>query len=362
MNSRDLKRALKSGRRNFRFERFENVRLKDLELVNCDFSETTFRRATLDHLTLTNCSFHSAQFHHGSLQWSSASRTTFDSAYFVDSELTDLQFRNCSMEGTTLDSCRLRYSRLWNTNLEYLMAHATEIRSTEFWKCNVAHARLRNLAFIDSAIEDFCDAADLEVEDSSTIDWASVCHSIRSPALLSFLIATGMPEIFATYTVDCAKALDPGILMKLMRSTFISYGGPDAGVARRLQSALQRNGVRTFFFEKDAIPGMKLHEVMREGVNSHDRVVLICSHASLDRPGVLKEIEQTLAREARDGGASYLIPITIDDYIFRWAPERASLAQEIRDRVVADFRGSEDDDRVFADALSRLLVALRTDS
>lgn len=56
---------------------------------------------------------------------------------------------------------------------------------------------------------------------------------------------------------------------------------------------------------------------MREGINKHDRMILICSKHSLDRPGVLNEIEEVLAREAREGGTAYLIRIRLDDYLFR---------------------------------------------
>ena len=62
-----------------------------------------------------------------------------------------------------------------------------------------------------------------------------------------------------------------------------------------------------FFFAEHAEPGEKLHRTMRKGVNEHDRLILICSMASLDRKGVLNELEEILTREARDGGASYLI-------------------------------------------------------
>jgi hypothetical protein len=50
---------------------------------------------------------------------------------------------------------------------------------------------------------------------------------------------------------------------------------------------------------------------------------------------VRNEIQEALAREARDGGASYLIPVAIDSFIFSWDDP---LAVPIRDRVVADFR------------------------
>lgn len=101
---------------------------------------------------------------------------------------------------------------------------------------------------------------------------------------------------------------------------------------------------------------------MREGVNKFDRVIVICSANSLSRRGVLNEIEETLQREARDGGASYLIPIRLDDYIFQ--PECAvdpGIAQAIRDRVVADFTKLDADPDKFDRSLQRLIAALRKD-
>lgn len=142
------------------------------------------------------------------------------------------------------------------------------------------------------------------------------------------------------------------------KSVFISFGEPDEGFAQKLQRSLEAEGVDTYFFPLDATPGDKLHRVIRSGVNDYDRVVLICSRASLDRPGVLNEIEEALAREAREGGSTVLIPIRLDDYVLgEWAPENPDIAQAIRDRVVADFRDTEDD-QAFALALGRLLGSL----
>jgi hypothetical protein len=164
------------------------------------------------------------------------------------------------------------------------------------------------------------------------------------------------------YSIECARAADDSVLSRIMRSTFLSYGTPDAGFARKLYEALHENRVKVFFFPEHATPGRRLHRVMREGVNQHDRVVLVCSEASLTRPGVLNEIEETLAREAREGGESYLIPIRLDDYVFSgWAPTRPDLAEAIRDRVVADFTGADTDESKFNSALLRLLSALKRD-
>jgi hypothetical protein len=143
-----------------------------------------------------------------------------------------------------------------------------------------------------------------------------------------------------------------------LQSTFISYGGPDHAFAKRLNEVLRLRGVQTFFFQDDAPPGDKLHDVMREGVNAHDRVILVCSKASLERRGLLNELEETLAREARDGGATYLLPIRLDDYVINeWKPSKAGLAQTIRDRVIADFRDHESP-AAFASAVARVMAAL----
>jgi DNA-binding NarL/FixJ family response regulator len=142
-------------------------------------------------------------------------------------------------------------------------------------------------------------------------------------------------------------------------SVFISYGGPDEDFAASLYYELNKRGVNVSFFKEHATGGQKLHRLMRENININDRVVLICSKSSLNRPGVLNELEEALAREAREGGASILIPISIDNYLFRgWLPKPPELAKAIRDRVVVDFKGAMNDRRIFKKATSRLLKAL----
>jgi hypothetical protein len=89
-------------------------------------------------------------------------------------------------------------------------------------------------------------------------------------------------------------------------------------------------------------------------------VLLICSRKSLDRVGVVNEIQETLDREARDGAATYLLPITLDDYVFKgWKTKHPSLSQRVRSRVVGDFRGTLRSKARFDTALNRLVDALK---
>lgn len=169
---------------------------------------------------------------------------------------------------------------------------------------------------------------------------------------------------FDAFMMDMCEACDcsgsgPTPRPDLYRSAFISYGGPDELFARRLCETLQQKRVRCFLFTEHAIPGAKLHRTVRKGIAEYDRVILICSRASLNRKGVLTELEETLDREHRDG-EHYLIPIRLDDYVFNgWKPKNPDVAQAVRDRVVADFTGADQDEAKLQAGLLKLISALR---
>jgi len=180
---------------------------------------------------------------------------------------------------------------------------------------------------------------------------------------LPFLVATGIHHIVATYTIESLKALDPDGMFNLMHSTFISYGGPDEPFAVKLQKTLQSNGVTTFLFKTHAVPGQAISDVMRDQVRGNDRIVLICSKASLNQPGVLNKINLALQREAREGGHTLLIPIALDRYVYdEWEPDEENLKEAILERVIADFVGTKSNQTKFDAGVARLLEALRVSS
>jgi len=144
------------------------------------------------------------------------------------------------------------------------------------------------------------------------------------------------------------------------QSAFISYGAPDQAFAMRLNKALNDRGVRTFFFLIDSVPGEKAHNIMRKGVNAFDRTILVCSQQSLERMGVLNELDLVLSRESREGGSNRLLPITLDRYVFEgWRPVDGYLKTAILDRSVCDFISVDNDDSKFEAALETVLSALK---
>jgi hypothetical protein len=122
------------------------------------------------------------------------------------------------------------------------------------------------------------------------------------------------------------------------QSVFISYGAPDLPFAERLRDFLERKGVTTWWFPRSAVWGERIHRAVHEGIQSFDRVLLICSERSLPRAGVLHEIELTLAREAAKGGGEVLLPISLDRYVYdSWKPAQSATLEQVKNRVIGDF-------------------------
>lgn len=139
-------------------------------------------------------------------------------------------------------------------------------------------------------------------------------------------------DIFKKFTNDYIEIIEE---KKLHKTLFISYGGPDEEMVKIINDKLKQRGVTTWFFPEDSIPGDKLHRIMSDGVNNYDRVLLVCSENSLVRNGVLNEIERLLERESSEAGSDIMIPITLDDYVFKsWQPQRDDIKRQVLSRNI----------------------------
>jgi uncharacterized protein YjbI with pentapeptide repeats len=319
------------------------------------FMGALLRAAMLARAHLTGAILIEAHLIEANLSGANLSGANLTMAHLMGANLD-----GANLSGANLASANLDHANLSSANLEGAILNGAILNGAILNNTTFNHAKLENSKLGGISLKALCQATPPVVHyRPSSIDFESITLSLLAPNLEDFLIRAGLPPIAAQAMIDAAQAVK-GSVWDMMQSTFISFGGPDELFARKLYEALHSNGVRTFFFPEHAEPGEKLHRMMRDGVNKHDRVILICSKSSLDRKGVLNEIEETLAREARDGGEAYLIPIRLDDYVFSgWKPSRLDVAQAIRDRVVADFTEAMTDQAKFDAALSKLLRALR---
>jgi uncharacterized protein YjbI with pentapeptide repeats len=352
---------------------FGSVDLTGANLRGSRLSRARFFYSSLKRADLSNCHMHHATFNHVDFSGAVMAHARMNDARFYDTSLCETSLRaadlsasnhymsnfgSADLRGAALVGASFHSTTFSKANLDHAYLKQTSFHDSNFTGAQLEGVCLRAVKFQDTDVSPFC-SIDLEIIDPCDIDWASVVRSQRAPTLRAFLVEVGFPVLYANYLVDCARSLDPQGLWSIMKSAFISHGAADEPFAKKLRDALHRNGVRTWLFSEDAIPGEKLHRSMSVGVNSYDRIILVCSKDSLMRTGVLNEIEQALAREAREGGVSVLIPIRLDDYIFdAWTLDRSDIVTAVRDRVVADFRGTITDDARFQEAFARLLGSL----
>ena len=143
-------------------------------------------------------------------------------------------------------------------------------------------------------------------------------------------------------------------------TVFISYGGPDEPVARRFYDALLHAGVSAYFYKENALPGRLIEDEMQIRVRSCDRVLLICSRSSAERPGWRYELNCALKREEEQGAGGVLVPVAIDDGLWtEWSGEVEPLRPRITLRNVSDFIGALDNADLFNQRLRLLLESLR---
>jgi uncharacterized protein YjbI with pentapeptide repeats len=323
-----------------RFASFVGTKVDRTKFASCSFSDAHVRAAYVRHSEFVSCNFSRAHLTQANFENCDLVDVRFSSAHLVS-----CRFAKSLIRSPRLDGALVRDLRLETSSIEDVTISATSFSGTDLTP--LLNTRIAHQGF-------------------SSVDYQSVamtllsnpCHPLKidpHPALRRFLENCGMSKVAVMYLIDSIRSLDPTQLRSLMQSTFISYGAPDEEFATKLNADLEKNGVTTFFFPFDAEFGKKLHTTMRQ-VDDYDRIILICSAQSLQRRGVQYEIEKVLEREAREGGQSLLIPISIDAFVFgEWAPDRKELKQEILNRVVADFSVPEKYD----DQMHRLLQALR---
>ncbi len=370
-NAEELLERYAAGERDFRGAKLNRANLYDAVLAKSQLNAADLTAADLRGANLAEAGLYGAD-----LRGARLSSANISNAGLIDANLCDARLDDTRAHTTDFRRARLRRANLCRADLvEASFGEAdlygadfggaylgfVNMVDTEIGDANFGGVQLAGTFLHGVDLTSLCDADPPVVHSGpSYIDHRSVVLSLRSRKLKEFLQRTGMPEVFVEYMVECAKAMDGSLIKKLLQSTFISYGGPDEPLARRLYEALHRNGVTTFFFPEHAKPGQRIGRVVRENVESYDRILLLCSRASLGRPGVLYEIEETFERERRGGAAEYLIPIELDDCLREnGAVLRKDLVRVLRDRVCADFRGAQEDEEVFQAGLRKLIAALR---
>jgi hypothetical protein len=324
-----------------------------------DLSGATLRAASFYGASLQGVDLSGADLVYIQLKAADVTGSSFEKARVGASDLIATNFTRANLRRADFTGASLSGANCVEADLTEAYLGDAKLCRLRLVGANLTGVTLARTNLADMDVRPLCDVSVLKHSAPSYVDARTVMWSYTHPNLKRFLIDCGVPEIFAEYMIDCARALGEPMLRRLMQTTFISYGGPDEAFARRLYSALRDHGVVVFFFPETARVGERIDNEVFQQIQAHDRVLLVCSRDSLDRPGVLNEIQETLDREARDGGATYLLPIMLDDYVLTgWRATEPVLAERLGRRIIADFRKTRGKS-AFAKAVDRVVDALK---
>jgi hypothetical protein len=347
---RELLAAYRKGKRSFHEVCLDGANLAGVNLTGASFFGASLREVDLTAAILTNVQFKGADLTGACLSKAWLNATDLIGATFARANLAKTDFTGASLNEADCTFANLRGASFGNASLA----------GTNFFGAKLNGVRLGSTYFYDVDLGVFCDAKNVKHFSPSSVDSRAVMKSYPHPGLKRFLIDCGVPEIFAEYMIDCARALGEPLMKSLMQSTFISYGGPDEAFARKLYDALRAHKVVVFFFPETARVGERINNEVYGRIQEHDRVLLVCSRKSLNRDGVINEIQETLDREARDGGATYLLPVMLDDYVLTgWRKKHSALAERVGRRIIADFRKATRSKNAFDAAMTHVMDALK---
>ena len=160
---------------------------------------------------------------------------------------------------------------------------------------------------------------------------------------------------------------------------FLSYSTLDEEFAEPLNRDLNQKGIKTWKWDRDAVRGRDLGENIGQAIRTHDKTILVCSINSLTSPQVEREIQQALDKEVQiktnnverrkealakgepppTVDADVLIPIRLDDTIFKW---ESQLKSEVTRRMVPDFTDAPPGSDKYNRELQALIKALNPKS
>ncbi len=319
-------------------------------------SEIDLREARLDWAKLSGADLYRADLRGVSLYAADLGGANFSQADLRGANLRGGQLEWANLHAADLSGADLRGAKFHCANLYEANLSRTDLLGAKLSEANLSNANLEGARC--------CGTNFVEVDLSTTFGLASIIHhglSILNVGTL-FHSRGKIPEVFLR-GCGVAESLIAALPSLIDNTTpyyycFISYSHADKDFAQRLHDSLQGKGIRCWLNEHHRNIGDMLQPTSLEDRGVYDKIVLCCSKTSLISPEGEIAFNQVIMME-KDHQRLLIVPLDLDGYLL--GDEcKGWVADELRQRVVADFKGWKDHD-VFEAALTHVVNALRQD-
>jgi uncharacterized protein YjbI with pentapeptide repeats len=320
--------------------------------IKPDLSDTKFFRNNLRRVNLRGANLSSTDL----------SQVDLNEADLSDAELYWAMLRNTTLRGANLERVRLAFASFYDTSLSGASLFMADLRWAYFIggmfnNLKLSSALFGNTKFSNNDLSEVIGLGSVKHYAPSSIGIDTLFMS-KGEIPEVFLRGCGLPESFINQIPALIASIEPIQFYKC----FISFTETDDAFSQKLYYDLQAAGVRCWRWKEDAKMGRTLMRSIDEAVRIYDKLVVICSEASLNSPAVIREIERALQKEderARQGNDNeVLFPIRLDDYIFNeWSHHRKA---DLLTKNVGDFCKWKGQDE-YMKAFNRLLRDLKTE-
>ena len=335
--------------------------LRGARLAWADLSGVDLFKADLSAANLEDADVRGARLHQADLRRARLGGTDLSIANLREAVLNGADLSRAYIRASILSRADLRDAQLIFANLSDADLSEANLRGADLANVNLSNSNLSGADFSQAVLDgtrfgdnDLSQVKGLEAvqhNGPSTIGIDTVYLS-KGNIPDEFLRGAGVPEAFIANMKALVAAMEP----IQFYSCFISYSSKDEEFSRQLYDSLRGEHVRCWRFAEDAKWGNPIWEEIERPIRKYDKVVVICSHNSLNSGPVLREIERALQREDREK-RSVLFPIRIDDYVFEgWEHPRKP---DVLSKVIGDFREWKERDKYKA-AFERLMRDLKS--
>jgi uncharacterized protein YjbI with pentapeptide repeats len=256
----------------------------------------------------------------------------FEMAYLVEANLQganlqDANLRYADLLEANLRKANLRYATLSETSLEEADFGGADLSSAILNDCTLERTNFRNAVFRSTVFAnlDLRGAIGLDeaiIVGPCTVGIDTICLS-KGTIPLGFLQGVGIPADLIHYSQ--ALIATP---MEYF-SCFICHAEKDQPFADALRAELIANNVRCWHYRYDLRGGAFWRKQIDDAIRAQDKLLLICSKESLERPNVMEEVLIAIEQE-RKLGKQKLFPIRLDDFVL--SQEMTSLYERVPPR------------------------------
>ncbi len=320
------------------------------DLGKSDLREADLQDAQLWHARLEEADLHGANLVAADLRYSDLSRADLSrgelrNANLASTKLLWTDLHEINLRGANLQCAHLRNNRIEGADLAAATMALTAVNDVD----------LSRVQGLEAVRHDQASSIGVDTLERTAVGLSR--DPARREEVEIFLRGAGVREDYLElFRSSIAKPFE-------VYSVFIRYSHADQRFAHRLYRELQAQGIRCWLNEHPMLPGDDIGQCIDQGLRSRDKLLLCCSEASLTSWWIDDEIARAFERERRfaksaEAKVSELIPLNLDGYL-ESGSWKSGRREEIRSRLVADFKGWDQADATFERELERVVKALR---